>query len=407
VASQAAQSATAPVIPIRTYIIKVTAFCNLNCSYCYMFNLEDQSFRARPKVLPLGTLEHTARKIVEHAILQSMAEINIIFHGGEPLLAGREWFHRALELFQRAGGNSVRFSFSVQSNGVLIDPEWVELFRRYRMSIALSLDGSREVNDRARVNFAGRGSYDDVLRGLRLVQSEPTFGGLLCVIDPAENGLATYRHFRDDLGVKQIDFLLPLEYNWDHPPPGHAAPHSTPYADYLIPIFDDWWAEDDSEVELRFFSTILGYLVGDIAGLDAIGGCPVSFGVIETDGGIEPLDVLRTCGDGFTNLGLNIRDHAIARLYDRPLFQEALKGQAGLCEICQACPLHNICGAGYLPHRFSRANAFANPSVYCRDLWKLINHIADAAISRLRPSTAVDGPCKTAVMDTSTLKAEG
>jgi uncharacterized protein len=379
------------MIPINAYILKTTAFCNLNCSYCYMFNLDDQSFRGRPKVMPLEIVAASARRIAEQARSQEVKAVSIILHGGEPLLAGRDWFHRTVECFRRAGGEDVRFFFAVQTNALPINQAWVDLFREYSMSVSVSLDGPPHINDRARVNFAGRSSYNEVVRGLRMVQHEPFFGGLLCVVDPTASGLEIYQHFRD-LDVKTMDFLLPHEHNWDKLPPGHEDPAATPFADYLIPIFDSWWEEDNAEISIRTFQTILGYLIGDRSGIDALGGNPVSFAVIETDGGIEPLDVLRACGDGFTNLGLNIRDHDIAALDGAPLYQEAIKGQEGLCETCAACPLHDVCGAGYLPHRYGLGNGFRNPSVYCRDLWKLITHITDRAMSRLLPAPIPSEP---------------
>jgi uncharacterized protein len=373
------------MLPISAYILKVTAFCNLNCSYCYVFNLDDHSFRGRPKVMPLEVVDWSAKRVVAQAREQGVRQLSIILHGGEPLLAGQDWFHRMVDCFRREGGDDIYFHFAVQTNGVLLTPSWIELFRQYRMSVSLSLDGPPEINDRARLNFAGRSSYAETVRGLHLVKDEPFFGGLLCVIDSSADGLGVYRHFRQ-LGVKTMDFLLPHEHNWDKPPLGHAGPTATPYADYLIPVFDAWWEEDDATVCVRSLQTLLGYLLGNRAGVDALGGNPVTFAVIETEGSLEPLDVLRACGDGFTNLGLNVRDHSISSMAEAPLYQEAVKGQDGLCQACTLCPLHDICGAGYLPHRYSRERGFDNPSVYCRDLWKLIHHIANRAVARLGAS---------------------
>jgi uncharacterized protein len=377
------------MVPVNTYIFKNTAFCNLNCSYCYIFNLGDNSYRGRPKVMPLETVELSARRMLEQARQQGVGRLNIAFHGGEPLLAGREWVRQAVDCFRRVGGDELEFTFGLQTNGVLMDEEWIELLDELRIGVSVSLDGPRHINDRARVNFAGRGSYDAVVRGLRLMLDSQAgrriFGGVLCVIDPDTNGLEIYHHFRE-LGVEWMDFLLPLDHNWDNPPKGHLDPGATPYADYLIPIFDDWWAEDNENIQIRYFKTILGYLFGSKRGVDSLGGNPISFAIIDTDGALEPLDSLRACGDGFTNLGLNIRTDPILSLYEQTIFQIGLAGQEGLSDVCKVCPLHDTCGAGYLPHRYSLSKAFKNQSVYCRDLWKLINHMLDAAVQRINPA---------------------
>jgi uncharacterized protein len=375
------------VFPVETYIFKATAFCNLNCTYCYIFNLADQSFQGRPKIMPLDLVEVSAQRMVEQAKEQQVRRLNVAFHGGEPMLAGKEWFRKAINCFREAGGTEVDFRFSIQTNGVLIDEEWIQLLDELGLRISVSMDGPRHVHDRTRINFAGKGSYDEVVRGVRLLLNTPAgrrvFGGILCVVDPQADGLEIYRHFRE-LGVTQIDFLLPLDHNWDNPPAGHKDPAATPFADYLIPIFDDWWAEDSGRVRIRYFETIIGHAFGYQVGVDSLGGHPISFAIIDTDGGLEPLDSLRACGNGFTNLRLNIKTHPVSTLYQQTLFQLGLAGQDGLCDVCKVCPLKEICGAGYLPHRYSKERMFKSPSVYCRDLWKLINHILDATVQRVK-----------------------
>jgi uncharacterized protein len=374
------------MIPVSTYIFKSTAFCNLNCTYCYIFNLADQSFKGRPKVMSLEIVEKAARSMTQQALLQDVRRVAVAFHGGEPMLAGKDWLRSAINIFRREGGEDVHFLFSLQTNGVLIDEAWVRLFAELQIGISVSLDGPRHINDKARVNFDGKGSYDAVVRGIKKLQEIPegrqVFGGVLCVVDPEANGLEIYRHFRG-LGLKQMDFLLPLDHNWDSPPAGHKDPKSTPFADYLIPIFDEWWAEDDSSVRIRYFETILGHFFDGGVGVDSLGGHPISFAIVDTDGALEPLDSLRACGDRFTDMGLNILTDPVSALYDQTLFQIGLLGQDGLCDVCSVCPLHEVCGAGYLPHRYSSENGLRNQSVYCRDLWKLITHILDAAVQRI------------------------
>lgn len=362
---------------ISLYLLKVTEFCNLNCPYCYMFNLRDSSYKKKPKVMPLSIVEAMAPKAAALAREQGVDRIAISLHGGEPLLAGREWFRSALEIFRRAGGDDVRFSFVVQTNGVLLDEQWLDLCAEEGIKVGISIDGPRHIHDRFRVNFAGRGSYDDVIRGLQVAQRYPkVFNGILCVIDPSAVGLEVYRHFRG-LDIDRIDFLWPLDHNWDSPPPGLDEPDKAPYADYLIPIFDEWWSEGNKAIKIRYFSQLIKNLFGARGGLDSLGGNPVSITSIDSDGSIEPVDSLKACGDGITEMGLNVLTDPIEAVYEQPLFQAAIAGQDGLCDTCKACPLHDVCGGGYLPHRYSQARGFANPTVYCRDIWKLTNHILD------------------------------
>jgi uncharacterized protein len=363
---------------ISLYLLKVTEFCNLNCPYCYMFNLRDFAYKAKPKIMSLEIVEAFAPKAVALAKKQGVGKLIVSLHGGEPLLAGREWFLSALEILRRAAGDSVKLAFLTQTNGTLLDEQWLELFQAERITMGISMDGPRHVHDKTRVNFAGRGSYDEVLRGVKLAQRYPKiFGGVLCVIDAMTDGLEVYNHFRE-IGVQSIDFLWPLDHNLDSPPPGLLNSDSTPYADYLIPVFDEWWREGNKNIKIRYFTQLMKNIFGARGGLDALGGNPVSITSIDSDGSIEPVDSLKACGDGFTSMGLNILEDPIEAVYDQPLFQAAIAGQSGLCDTCKACALHDICGGGYLPHRYSKAAGFANPTVYCRDIWKLTSHIIEA-----------------------------
>ncbi len=375
--------------PIGSVILKATAYCNLNCSYCYMFNLGDKSYLGRPKVMPKEVVRASAKAVAKYAKDQGIKSMPIVIHGGEPMLAGKDWLAFAVEEFRREGGDEVQFGFALQTNAVLISPSWIQLFHDLDVQVAVSMDGPAHVHDKYRVNHAGHGSHALVVKGLRMLMDSPyaedVFGGVLCVIVPGADGLEIYRHFRE-LGVPRMDFLLPLEYNWHNTPPWFAKPGSTPIADYLIPIFDDWWAEGNPDVYVRIFFQILQIAMGAKRHIDSLGGDPINLAVIESDGSLEPLDGLRACEDGLTQLGLNILRDPLDALYSRRLFRIAMSGQRGLCKTCKECELRKVCGGGYLVNRYSRDNGFDNPSVLCADLYKLIDYVTDHAWAAVQDS---------------------
>lgn len=308
----------------------------------------------------------------------------IVFHGGEPTLAGQDWFRHAVEVFRSQMPPECATAFAMQSNGVLLDDAWVDLCADLGISVSISMDGPAAVHDSRRVNAAGAGSYDEAVAAIERIQRHPKmkglFGGVLCVVNPNDNGGAIYRHFRS-LGITTMDFLLPVEVNWDNPPAGFASP--TPFADYLIPIFNEWWGENHPDVRIAYFDSLLRLLVGSRVHSDTLGGDPLTMVVVDCDGSIEPVDSLRICGNGFTQLGLNTQRDPIERAFQHPTFQQALAGQEGLSKTCRNCELRDVCGGGYLPSRFRQANGFDNPSVYCPDLMKLIRHVVDVCSDQL------------------------
>jgi len=102
-----------------------------------------------------------------------------------------------------------------------------------------------------------------------------------------------------------------------------------------------------------------------------------------TDGAVEAHDVLRIAGEGSTRTGCNIFDHAIDDIRSEPRWQAARAASIDLCETCRSCKFMNACGGGYLPHRFSKANGYDNPSVYCDDLYATFEHIQSTLATQL------------------------
>jgi uncharacterized protein len=167
-----------------------------------------------------------------------------------------------------------------------------------------------------------------------------------------------------------MDFLWP-DYHHDLPPPWPIGSLRR----YYIDLFDAWYSSRNPNVRIRWFETVVLSLLGDKSQLDVLGPHPLTEVMIETDGSLEPLDTLRICSNGMTNLGLNVLSHNIEDLRATPLFQLGLRNQEILSDECQSCSVYKICGGGYMPHRWGRDKGFRNVSVHCADLLAVITHI--------------------------------
>jgi uncharacterized protein len=102
-------------LPFNEFIIKVASRCNLNCDYCYEYNLGDDSWRRQPRFMSLATAEQAARRIREHAERHHLGGVSILFHGGEPLLAGPRRLRELVSTFRAALKPAVRVSFGIQT----------------------------------------------------------------------------------------------------------------------------------------------------------------------------------------------------------------------------------------------------------------------------------------------------
>jgi uncharacterized protein len=377
-------------VPVDTYILKVASRCNLNCSYCYVYNKGDDSYKEQPYRMSSATVSALLKRVANYCVEQNLGSVTFIFHGGEPLLAGTDFVRRFVVEAATTLGDRIKPSYVLQTNGTLLTSEWLDLFSEVGIVFGISLDGPKATNDRHRVNHAGEGSYDEVRRALDSViadrRLDNLFGGVLTVIDLTSEPLELYRHLRE-LGTPRCDFLLP-DGTYDNLPPGLALDRShTPYADWLIQIFDAWFDNQDTALYVRLFDSMIKLLFDPASGTDAWGGARNGLLVIETDGGIEPVDVLKVCGASFTKLGLNVARNEIREVYSIGLVNLYQQGAARVCDTCRACPVLGVCGGGYLPHRYRSHNGFANPSIYCRDLMKLITHVRDRVLSTIPQAT--------------------
>lgn len=362
--------------PIGSLVVKVASHCNLNCSYCYEYNMGDDSWRHKPRLLSEAFGKQIGRRIAEHAARWNLREFGISFHGGEPLLAKAHHLGTLVSAIRAEVDAGVALRFGMQTNGMLISPVLAQRLLELRISVGVSLDGPRSVNDRHRLNHLGRSSFDRTVKGIHALKSVggKIFAGILSVVDVDADPLETFE-FLADFDPPNIDFLLP-HGNWANPPPHKSDPDATtPYADWLIAIFDSWFAGNRSHVEIRTFEEIIEHLAGGPGSLETLGLEPVSLLTIGTDGDIEGVDTMKSTFPGAQTLGLNIQRHSFDDALAHTMVAIRQSGADAVSDECRRCPVLRTCGGGYFPHRYSSERAFRNRSVYCKDLYKLINHI--------------------------------
>ena len=364
---------------IKGLVVKIAQRCNLNCSYCYMYQHADQTWRRRPPFMSEETFGHLLTRVEEYCDGRPGREMNFIFHGGEPMLMDPRQFDRLVSMaMERLKG---RLSLGMQTNGTLVTDEWIEVLKRHDLRVGVSLDGPPELHDLVRIDHAGRGSYSQAVQGMRKLQENRVFSCVLTVINPGQSGLEIYRHIRS-LGVRNMNFLLP-DVTHDSRRQFYPDFGATPISDYLIPIFDDWFDEDDPNVMIRLFHSIITYLMGGTANFEALGNHCENYLVIDTDGNIQANDALKVCDDGISESGLNVAQHGFDDLHlGLPLVNRLVHEGLSLSAQCQACAERDVCGGGAVTTRYAKANGFDNPSVWCADMLALIAHIR----ARVRPA---------------------
>lgn len=375
---------------IQQLVLKVHSRCDLACDHCYVYEHADQSWRARPVVITEEALGQVARRLAEYAAETELESVTVILHGGEPLLAGPARLRNICAELTRTLPPVTALDLRIHTNGVQLGRRHLEVFREFGVKIGISLDGDRASNDRHRLDRRGRSSYDRVLRAvelLRLPEYRHLYQGLLCTVDVANDPIAVHDALTA-LEPPRIDYLLPHS-TWDSPPAGHGE--GTPYADWLLKVFDRW-EEQGRPMPVRTFDSVLSTLRGGPSLTEALGLAPSDLAVVETDGSFEQADSLKTAYDGAPATGYDVFRHSFEEFSDHPGVRARRLGVDGLSEACRGCPVVESCGGGLYAHRYSGERGFDNPSVFCADLRALIEGIAERSTERaLVPSvTGVD-----------------
>jgi uncharacterized protein len=342
-----------------------------------MYNHADQSFRQRPKLMTRECFEMLLQRLDDYVSDHGYEYVDLAFHGGEPMLMNVNEFRAMAEMARSRFEDRLRLSLSIQTNATLVTDEWVKALRDCQVQVGVSLDGSRDVHDTLRVGKNGKGSYYQVIEGIRRLRGGGVWPSVLCVINPEANGLQVYTHFRE-LEFAAMDFLIPeVSHDCRNTVLLHEKP--TPVADYLIPIFNEWFKADDPQIYIRLFESIIRLLLGSTSYTQAVGAGPKNYIVVETDGSVHGDDCLKVCDEGLSNTGLNIFHNSINELFAcNNVATFGVLGALKPAKECVTCPEFSVCGGGSVPNRYSTARGFDNPSVWCTDLKKLIAHIRNA-----------------------------
>lgn len=320
--------------------------CNLRCEYCYYLDAGKRNGEEVQERMSYETLEAMIRQHIEG---NPGPAIQFNWHGGEPLLAGLDFYRKAVELEQKYLPAGWECWNNIQTNGVLLDDEWCAFLAENHFDIGLSIDGCALVHDRYRHHPDGSGSYAEALRGAELLKKHGIQPDLLCTVNSftAKNAQRVYAGLRS-LHTGWIQFI-PIVVRF---PDGSLAPESvTPeaYGQFLTEVFREWASHDMGKLDVQLFAETASSLAGIPANLCTM--CETCGRVLiaEHDGSVYSCDHFV---DPAHRIG-NLHEASLAELVDLPVqkaFGNAKK--TGLTGKCRRCRHLSICHGGCLKDRF-------------------------------------------------------
>jgi len=364
--------------PFHLMLKPAGAACNLDCEYCYYL-----SKQAYYHGSDLRMSEETLSRVTD-AYLQANPAQEVVFgwQGGEPLLAGLEFFRAAVALQQRHARPGQRVLNALQTNGTLITGKWAEFFAAHHFLVGLSIDGPPELNDRYRRDRGGGPSYARTVRGLRALQEHGVECNALATVNRTnvEYPLQVYHHLLG-LGFRHLQFVPVVERqspNTAHLPQPRGGVTKggwskcalsrkvTPWSvrpeqlgEFLCVIFDHWTRHDVGEVFVQTFESALNVWLGR---------APTQCVFAQTCGqalAVEHNGDLYAC-DHFVYpeyLRGQVTPDTLATLVDGAAQQAFGQAKAELSEECRHCRVLLLCGGDCPKHRL-RVSAEGKPISY-------------------------------------------
>lgn len=349
------------------------AACNLACTYCYYLDKATLLKNGQPARMSHRLLERFIRQYIE---AQPGPQATFVWHGGEPLLLGMDFFHRVLAL-QRPFLHSHRIENHVQTNGTLIDASWARFFKDNHFLVGLSLDGPEHLHDAFRLTRQGGGSFAAVMKGWEQLRDHGVEVNILSVVNRANvaQPLEVY-HFFKAIGARYIQFTPVVKPN-THPcsEVKDAIPSALAYGQFLTTIFDEWVKEDVGEVFVTTFdATLAGYLNVEPGTCVYAATCGHA-AALETNGDLYSCD--HYVAPPY-KLG-NLMEKTVTELMLSPQQKAFGLAKANLPSVCLQCKHLPLCRGECPRHRFINLAGEPYPLSYlCPGLKHYFDHTEKA-----------------------------
>ena len=346
--------------------------CNIRCTYCFYRDLSD----ARANRI---MTRETADKLVERALGSGADNITLAFQGGEPTLAGLDFFEHFIDSVNKRSRNRpnadrLNINYAIQTNGLNINQEFADFFKKNKFLVGLSLDGTKDVHDFFRTDAAGRETFSRVLKSAELLTKTGVDFNILTVITAqVAKHIEKIYNFYKKRGFFYLQFINCLD------PLGQLEPNFyslTPelYEKFLTKLFDLWYADlaAGTYVSVRFFDNWVRAAAGapcELCGLSADGSCPGQF-VIEADGSVYPCDFY--CISEW-RMG-DIAGMSFEELYNSENMRRFIEASKLDSKKCATCDIFKLCRGGCQRDREASIFNQAGDNRYCSALYNFLSY---------------------------------
>lgn len=372
-------------VAFSTMVKPIGSMCNLDCNYCYYLDKSELYDKHQPTMND-QLLEEYVRQYIES---NDVPLVTFVWHGGEPLIAGVEYYKKALEL-QKKYADGKQIENCLQTNGVLLDERWCGLFKENNFLIGVSIDGPRDIHDAYRVNKAGEPTFDRVIRGIELMSRMGVEYNTLSVVNNLSEGRgAEVYRFMKSIGSRYMQFLPVVEHVVDvegssRPlivAPGLAAnsrlaPWSVSalgYGNFLNDVFDQWIINDVGTYFVQIFDAMLAQWYGAQPGLCAFAETCGDALIVEHNGDVFSCDHFVYPEHKLGNI---LSDDLRVLLKSTKQFNFGINKRNTLPDECLKCKYYFACKGECPKHRFEVSESGEyNMNTLCAGFKVFMRHI--------------------------------
>ena len=337
----------------------------MRCHYCFYRDEQQNRSTSEDCMMTLQTAETLIRRCFEE--LDQGGFVSFAFQGGEPTLAGLDFFLFFTQTVRKYNQKCVTVQYAIQTNGLAVAEEWAKFFREENFLVGISLDGTPDVHDALRPDVSGDGTWTRVMQMIKLLEQYHIECNLLCVVTKrlAKKAERVYKSMKAT-GVRYLQFIPCLDPLGAQRGIENYSLSPELYAQFLCALFDAWYRDWKTGVyvSVRLFEDYIQLLMGAPTGTCSTTGACGSYMVVEGSGAVYPCDFY--CLDEY-KLG-TIQNDSLQSLLLGEKMRIFIKDGRNVPAECQQCRWVNLCHGGCKRDRNTADKA--QRSYYCKALQK-------------------------------------
>lgn len=327
------------------FLIKpASSLCNLRCRYCFYADISQNRTEKNMGIMQPETVRLFLQQIFSQ--IEPRGSVHFAFQGGEPAAAGLSFFQDFTDQVAGFNRKDVAISYSIQTNGTLLDTQWAAFLKQHDFLVGISMDGYKDLHNHYRVDAEENGTWNKVYQTFRMLKDAGVRTNVLCVVTGqcAKHPEKVYRELKK-IGAEYIQFIPCLD-------PMNVSRGSMPYSlspkaygQFLCRLFDLWyddWARKNYR-SIRLFDDYINIMLDSPSGTtcSTCGQCGNYF-VVEGDGSVYPCDffVLDQWKMG------NIREDSLEALAAGKQAAAFLQWGREKPAECKACRWRSLCNGG-------------------------------------------------------------